>query len=205
MSQEDLNEELAAVEAALASVGPRPSRLDRDQVMFLAGRASVGDRTGPRAAWGRRWAWPAAFSLMTAVAATLLVTLLVRQPEPQRVERARPGLIQPATEKDVGPQQREAPFQPPAPVEPFPPGALAVSPSLEPEAQPAGRDMLYSFGPRGMLVAELRPPEPAAGPPGQRARSRGAPVPYREMLKRLMEGAEPDRAFLPGRPNSQAS
>ncbi len=39
MSEKRLNEELAAIEIALASLKPAASRVDRDRVMFLAGRA----------------------------------------------------------------------------------------------------------------------------------------------------------------------
>ena len=38
MSEKRINEELAAVEAALASLKPAASGVDRDRVMFLAGR-----------------------------------------------------------------------------------------------------------------------------------------------------------------------
>jgi hypothetical protein len=77
MSQEELNDELADIEAALATVGPGPSRLQRDRVMYLAGRASVGP-AAQRTHTG--WAWPAAFGAMTAVAATLLA-MVVAQPQ----------------------------------------------------------------------------------------------------------------------------
>lgn len=77
MSQEELNDELADIEAALATVGPGPSRLQRDRVMYLAGRASVGPATQRT---GTAWAWPAAFGAMTVVAATLLV-MVVAQPQ----------------------------------------------------------------------------------------------------------------------------
>jgi hypothetical protein len=79
MSQEPLNPDLAAVETAMASLAPRPSTIDRDRLMFLAGQATRGrDRAG--------WLWPlsTAASLMVAVG---LVALLVVRGEPQTVER----------------------------------------------------------------------------------------------------------------------
>jgi len=83
MSQEENQpEDLKALEAALAALVPRGDRLDRDRLMFLAGQAAGSQ---PRAA-RHRWAWPAAFSAMTAAAASLLVIVAAR-PGPQIVER----------------------------------------------------------------------------------------------------------------------
>lgn len=83
---EELPPELKAIEAELAELAPREDRLDRERLVFLAGRASAspGD-TEPRAEL-RRWAWPTAFAGMTAIAAGLLVMVLAR-PEPGVVER----------------------------------------------------------------------------------------------------------------------
>lgn len=77
---------LESFAASLAALSPRAS-LDRDRLMYLAGQASVGrvlvDQASRRP---RRWAWPVAFSTMTAVAACLLV-LLASRPEPKVIER----------------------------------------------------------------------------------------------------------------------
>ncbi len=81
--EENRPEDLKALEAALAALVPRGDRLDRDRLMFLAGQTAASQ---PGAALSRRWAWPAAFSAMTAVAASLLAVLVVR-PGPQIVER----------------------------------------------------------------------------------------------------------------------
>jgi hypothetical protein len=72
---------MKAVEAELAALRPRDDRLDRERLIFLAGRASVAGR------WGRLsgWAWPASCAGMTAVAATLLVMLLARPEPPVRI------------------------------------------------------------------------------------------------------------------------
>jgi hypothetical protein len=78
MSQDELNQQLAALEGQLTSFHPAPSRLDRDRVMFLAGRASGENRPRRHTASGARWLWPMAFAGMSGVAATLLVTLLWR-------------------------------------------------------------------------------------------------------------------------------
>ena len=71
----DLPPELKSIEAELAGLTPRADRLDRERVIFLAGRESVENRSTAAA---RRFAWPMAFSVMTTVAAVLAVMLAVR-------------------------------------------------------------------------------------------------------------------------------
>ncbi len=82
-------DELTPFEAALAGLVPRVEGFDRERLIFLAGRAAAlrdcGAGVSPacRIAGGTpaprlRWAWPAAFSAMTAVAAALLVMLCTR-------------------------------------------------------------------------------------------------------------------------------
>ena len=71
-------------EAELAALTPRAAALDRDRLMFLAGQASLPAAHANQPV--RRWAWPAAFSGMTALAASLLVVLAIR-PAPRVVER----------------------------------------------------------------------------------------------------------------------
>jgi hypothetical protein len=86
MSEERLNDELAAVEAALASLTPVPSNLQRDRVLFLAGLASA-DRAVLRPQ--RRltaWLWPCATSASLLLAATFGL-LWAAGRTPQIVER----------------------------------------------------------------------------------------------------------------------
>ena len=78
--EENEAQDLNAVAAALSSLVPSTGRLDRDRLMFLAGEAA-----GLSHLRARRWPWPAAFSTMSAVAATLLAMLLIR-PEAQVIE-----------------------------------------------------------------------------------------------------------------------
>jgi hypothetical protein len=59
--QPDENPELTAVEAVLGSLAPAPGRLDRDRVMFQAGRAA------PRRSLARA-GWPALAACLAAVA-----------------------------------------------------------------------------------------------------------------------------------------
>jgi hypothetical protein len=76
MSEYMPEERLSDLEAALAALRPLPAQLDRDRLMFRAGR-----RSQPL-----RWLWPAATALMTA-ATIMLAVVLVTRPAPQRVER----------------------------------------------------------------------------------------------------------------------
>ena len=116
----DEERELKSLEAQLAALRPRSDRLDRDRLMYLAGRESAlsdgrraggeGDspifasplRGGPakigtvplRRLAGRaaRWAWPSMTAAMTAVSAVLAVLLFTRPNVPQIVtEPAAPG------------------------------------------------------------------------------------------------------------------
>ena len=95
MSEGPISEEIAAIEAALGSLTPAAGGLDRDRVMFLAGRVS-GERLQPaRPVAARRWPSVMAASLvaMTSATAVLLVLLMVR-----------PGL--PTADRKFGPAQR---------------------------------------------------------------------------------------------------
>ncbi len=54
MSSEMNHPELAAIESALLSLAPAPASVDRDRLMFFAGRARVGADGGCGAARARR-------------------------------------------------------------------------------------------------------------------------------------------------------
>jgi hypothetical protein len=103
-SKWDLPDHLKSFEARLAALSPRDDRLDRERLMFAAGRASTNsfgkhcrrcDRASPEAR-----TWRLAFYGMTAVAGTLLA-LMIRGPamEDMRVVRVEfpkigPGAFQ---------------------------------------------------------------------------------------------------------------
>ncbi|MGD0518353.1 MAG: hypothetical protein ABSA26_12530 [Thermoguttaceae bacterium] len=70
MSEKRLNEELSAVEAALASLKPAASGADRDRVMFLAGRVSANVNFPPTQRLKTQWIWPC-----TTAAALLLAIM----------------------------------------------------------------------------------------------------------------------------------
>jgi hypothetical protein len=88
MHEEKQSAEMKRFEAALAALIPRTDRLDRDRLLFLAGQQSVLPSTDQPSVGARRGvggegkkrlgAWPAAFAVMSVVAAALLVMLIVR-------------------------------------------------------------------------------------------------------------------------------
>jgi hypothetical protein len=77
MSDEHETTGLTELEAALAALSPRPALIDRDAIMYRAGRAHMD-----------RWRWATALSSL--VAAALAVTLLVRPPIERIVAVPRP-------------------------------------------------------------------------------------------------------------------
>ena len=84
--------ELARFESQLQRFRPGPSRLDRDRLMYLAGRTAVeGERAADGARCFGRRVWASAFWGMTAVAVSLLAALVVQsqvdRPQPSDVGR----------------------------------------------------------------------------------------------------------------------
>jgi hypothetical protein len=77
MSESTSDPKLAALEKSLTALVPVPGRIDRDQLLFRAGQASV--RTRP-------WLWPSATVLLAVVACALGTMLALRQ-VPASVER----------------------------------------------------------------------------------------------------------------------
>jgi hypothetical protein len=76
MSDQTHDAQLTAVEAALVDLAPA-SHLDRDQLLFRAGQASVR--------W-RAWPWQAAAGVMTMATAALALAWVLR-PTPPVIER----------------------------------------------------------------------------------------------------------------------
>jgi hypothetical protein len=203
MSQE---EGLKAFEAALAALVPRGDRLDRDRLMFLAGQASVGGILsetataegapgvspvpgkihGQEARAMRRWAWPAAFSAMTAVAATLFVMLLMQAGPPSVVNAVPEGT---GIDKNRVVQQGPGPEAPPAGEQQDSrlPGSSETPLPETPWASAAGRTIL-AMGPLG----RVRLPEVT-----ERLLAAGVP----QALDRVFaEGPGPGAALQPGVP-----
>src|SRR5437588_62774 len=96
---------LDALEAALRGLKPSAGRLDRDALMFLAGRASLS----------RRWLGPAAAAALASVASVLSVLWLIgpRPAGPERIVYVRP---------DTGSLARPE-------YQPFEGGSLAMAPA----------------------------------------------------------------------------
>lgn len=96
---EHLTPDLRAFEAALAALAPKAAALDRDRLMYEAGRASLAT---PHVAPRGGWAWPAAFSAMSAVAASLLLALVLRPPTvvERMVRRAATATVAETQQRD---------------------------------------------------------------------------------------------------------
>ena len=190
---------LTPLEAALAALTPRAERLDRERLMFLAGRASVlGDRgqgataglsgsghdsTAGQASRGTRpphtrqvrWAWPTAFAAMTAVAAGLLVALVI-----QSGRHAAPAISVPS-DSVAGNGDRQ-PTTSPRRDEPIGLGPEDQRPGTPPWAADA---LVLSTADRRLervLVSELSGVTGGETPGAARA-----PVSYRELLESLLK------------------
>ena len=144
MSEQEVPPDLSALADALAGLKPRPAALDRDTLMFRAGRASAP----------RGWRWPLATAVSALIALSLGVALLVR-PQPRVVERIEYVRV-------------EVPVPaPPAPETPTPVPTPADAPSLvthEDEAPPRSgvRRLEYHLSRWGF---DGLPPAPHAPPP----------------------------------------
>lgn len=97
MSTRRMREDLAAVEAALASLNPTPCSVDRDQMMYQAGVASA-EKTSPSAPgqWSS-WLWPcgtAATTLLAVTFASLWLASIDRQIAEREVEPPRAGEVE---------------------------------------------------------------------------------------------------------------
>src|SRR5947209_1548566 len=99
MSDQARDAGLSALESKLISLTPQPSALDRDYVLYHAGRASV--RSG--------WFWQATTGFLVLVVAGLTLALLFRP-----IQRSDPLVVH-----DV----------PPVPVQPAPPTPSTLNPS----------------------------------------------------------------------------
>jgi hypothetical protein len=77
-----LTPELAALEQQLMDLELAPLRLDRDRLMFDAGRAAERSNHSPaatlRVAGASRWFWPTAAAMMTAACVVLAAMLVWR-------------------------------------------------------------------------------------------------------------------------------
>jgi len=75
MSEPTSDPKLAALEKSLAALVPAPGRIDRDQLLFRAGQASVRSRP-------RGWLWPSASVFLAILIAGLGTALAMRSAPP---------------------------------------------------------------------------------------------------------------------------
>jgi hypothetical protein len=90
---ENLNTEpLEAFERALSQFTPAPPSIDRDRLMFLAGKASAAPGTQYSVLstqyFGRKWLWPASTAVCAATSLALAVALFLR-PTPHTIVVSR--------------------------------------------------------------------------------------------------------------------
>ncbi len=111
MSEDLRHPELTALETALAGLKPAAPGLDRDRLMYQAGRAS---------ARGGRWLWPGTTAALAA-AVVVLGGLLAARPALREVVYLE--MQRPEASVDVAKQELSAPASrpgfPPGPREPF--------------------------------------------------------------------------------------
>jgi hypothetical protein len=109
---DSLNEEDQATESLLKVFEPAASGINRDRLMYLAGRASaLAEAATPQPSHSlkvggdRAWIWPAATAVMSAISLALAIALLVR-PAPSIADRDE--RVQPAPSHRQEPQAPEA-------------------------------------------------------------------------------------------------
>jgi hypothetical protein len=98
MSESTTDPKLAALEKSLSALVPAPGRIDRDQLLFRAGQASVR---------GRSWLWPSATALVAIVAVGLGTALMLR-PAPRVIERV--VFVSPESQAPAGDSTGSAPL-----------------------------------------------------------------------------------------------
>jgi hypothetical protein len=120
---------LNPIEQALRSFAPIAPQLDRDRLMFLAGRANAEGRglLAPsmgnlsRSERATRWLWPASSAALAATSLALAIALFTRStPQPQLIVRDAPASAvapqSPVSNGDTAPRRQYATALPrPAP------------------------------------------------------------------------------------------
>lgn len=96
-AEHEKSPQINALEAALAALSPALSRIDRDELMYRAGIASIqagSFASGPTRSHRGAWLWPLVTAASTLTAATFGVLYgervaprIAHRPEPQVIER----------------------------------------------------------------------------------------------------------------------
>ena len=155
--------ELTELATALGSLAPAQARLDRDRLMFEAGRQAARNA-------GPRWAWPALAATLAAAALGEAV-FLTQRPEPRTIERVVVRYV---------PVPVSAP--PVETIASVPPSVPASVPVYRPWSAPAGgsayealRWQVLRFGidalPEPPPLALQRSPHPAPEPSARQLQS----------------------------------
>jgi hypothetical protein len=104
-----MREDLAEVEAALASLQPAPSGVDRDRMMYLAGRASAEKAGPPARRPSAAWLWPCATAASVLVAVAFAALWIARggqetaeQPGPPPADAVRQPTVDRAVAESSG-------------------------------------------------------------------------------------------------------
>ena len=181
MSREErLDANLKSFEAQLASLIPRTDRLDRERLMFQAGRQTIRtSRVSPRV-------WPAACGLSTTAALVMLVALLM-QPEPQVVVKYVEAPAKVDTQ-EPDPQQKET-ITPPE-------SSLMATVGLDSSANRwRGKSLYWQRVERALNSEPDWPAQPVSASETFRAT---APVPYRELRDRMLKEPASNGSSLDG-------
>jgi hypothetical protein len=117
MSERSEERELTALESALREMRPKPDTIDREMLMYRAGRAS-----------GHSWLWPITSVAATSLATVLGVLLLIRS-DPPIIERIVYVPVPPVP-RELPPAKPEDSIPPP-PLEPLVMEPLESSPRGE--------------------------------------------------------------------------
>ena len=154
-----MNKGLPAFEAALASLSPAASAIDRDRLMYLAGQA-VGAQSPRRHS---AWLWPSATAASVLLAVTLAGMLLTRGP--RVVEKTVYIPAKPPVEADAPPIVQ--PEQSPAAAgdeTPAPPEKIDRTPKRKKKPRGDYLQLRRMVVARGVdALPKLKPRQPAPG------------------------------------------
>jgi len=108
--------DLAAVEQALAGFSPLPPQLDRDRLMFLAGRANALATDKPALRLPPTWLWPASTATLAATSLALALALAFPAASPPTIIYRDRLVVAPVAEQQGQPELTRATITPVAPL-----------------------------------------------------------------------------------------